>query len=461
MNNLHQQLAGLPESPGVYIYRNEQNRVLYVGKAINLKNRVSSYFTQSDLLGTKTRALVQKIDNLEYIKVENEVEALLLEADLIKRYKPPYNIELKDDKFYKYIKVEYEALDGKKIYKITTSRKKEEENSKAKYFGPYPDASSVGIIVKALRKIFPFRDCSQAKFTRYKKAKRPCLYGYIGVCPAPCQTDEAIETNNENIKKFVEYLQGDRKKLFQRLEVEMKEASKAQNFEKAAVIRDQLASYQYLTQPKRAIREYIEKPKLIDDEAESSVEELIQILNREGNFKLSNEDLPNFRIEIFDISNFQGKNPVGSMVVLTGGIPDKSQYRRFKIRSKDTPDDFSMMAEMLSRRFAKRKGEAWPEPNLIVIDGGKGQLSTAQEVFTKKDVQIPSIGLAKRLEEIVIAESKGYKMLLLPENNRAINLLKKGRDEAHRYGITYYRKLHRQAIYKTSQPKNGRATDGR
>ncbi len=450
MNNIKEILAGLPESPGVYIYRNAQNRVLYVGKAINLKNRVSSYFSQTELLGTKTRALVQRIEDIEYIKVENEIEALLLEAELIKRYKPPYNIELKDDKFYKFIKIDFDQINTHPIYRITTSRKKEEnESPKVKYFGPYPDASSVAIIMKSLRKIFPFRDCTHAKFTRYQKAKRPCLYGHIGVCPAPCQASDAITENNENIKKFVEYLNGDRKKLFQRLEKEMNEASKNLNFEKAAQIRDQLASYEYLTQPKRMIREYIEKPKLIDEEAEVALQELITTLNKEAKFELQSDHLSSFRIEIYDISNFQGKNPVGAMVVLTGGIADKSQYRRFKIRSKETPDDFGMMAEMLKRRFTRKLGESWPKPDLIVVDGGKGQLSTAQEVLINSNILIPSIGLAKRLEEIVISNNDGsYKMLVLPENHKGLNLLKKGRDEAHRYGINYYRKLHRKKIFE-------------
>ena len=265
-NDLKAQYTSLPETPGVYIYRSDKNRVLYVGKAINLKNRVSSYFQKTELLGSKTKALVDRIVKIEHIKVQNEIEALLLEADLIKRYRPPYNIELKDDKYYKFIVIEKKDRGGRKktssdatknlepmpedAWTISTSRKESENATQNEYFGPFPDGGSVNIILKALRKVFPYRDCSNSKFTRYKKAGRPCLYGHIGVCPAPCQNIEDIETNNENIKKFKEYLKGDRKKLFQTLEKEMKSLAKNHEFEKAAQLRDQLMSYQYLTQEK-------------------------------------------------------------------------------------------------------------------------------------------------------------------------------------------------------------------
>lgn len=467
--DLQETLKNLPETPGVYIYRNEKNRVLYVGKAINLKNRVSSYFQKTDLLGTKTRALVEHIAKIEHIKVQNEIEALLLEADLIKRHRPPYNIELKDDKYYKYIVIEKKDRGGKKIsstensadkspqpedaWTISTSRKEEENTTQNEYFGPFPDGGSVNIILKSLRKVFPYRDCSNAKFTRYKKAGRPCLYGHIGVCPAPCQSIEAIEINNENIKKFKEYLKGDRKKLFQTLEREMKSLSKNHEFEKAALLRDQLISYQYLTQEKRNIREYIETPTLIDDEGLSMQKDLIEKLNKEYEKLtlplLQPVDESNFRVEIFDISNFQGSNAVGSMTVLIGGISARGEYRKFKIKTKDTPDDFAMMQEMLSRRFSDFNVKKWGLPDLIVIDGGKGQLSSALETLNEKGINIPTIGLAKKFEEIVIQKKSGdFEIVDIPNDTKAIRLLQKGRDEAHRFGITYYRKLHRQNIFK-------------
>ncbi len=448
----------IPETPGVYIFRNSKNRVIYVGKAINLKNRVKSYFQKFDALAPKTQALVEKIEKFEFIKVENEVEALLLEADLIKKYKPPYNIDLKDDKFYKYIKIEGTKLSlpnqedktevEKSLLTITQTRTKRDD--KAQYFGPFPEGSSVNLIIKSLRRVFPYRDCTIQKFNRYKKAGRPCLYGHIGLCPAPCQNVEAGETNNENVKKIGEYLKGDKKRLFQRLEKEMKDASKREDFETAAYLRDQINSYNYLTQQRRDVKEYINAPNLIEDRAEKGLQALLDILEIEAGFLFDPYEIESFRIEIFDISNMQGSNAVGSMVVMTGGSPDKKEYRRFKIQTKDTPDDFHMMQEMLRRRLKRVNIDAedkWIDPNLIVIDGGKGQLSSAIEILEEYGINIPIIGLAKREEEIVIKTPTDFKIVKLPDNSDALNILKRGRDEAHRFGITYYRKLHRKNMY--------------
>lgn len=448
----------IPDNPGVYIFRNQKNRVIYVGKAINLKNRVKSYFQRFEALAPKTQALVEKIDKLEFIKVENEIEALLLEADLIKRYKPPYNISLKDDKFYKYIKIESDKLalpdridrteEEKSLLTITTTRKMRDD--KAQYFGPFPEGSSVNLIIKSLRRIFPYRDCSTQKFNRYKKAGRPCLYGHIGLCPAPCQSVEAGDINNENVRKIAEYLKGNKKRLFQTLEKEMKDAAKRHDFEAAAYLRDQINSYNYLTQQKRDVKEYISTPNLIEDRAEKGLQALIGILEVDAGFLFDPYDVETFRIEVFDISNIQGSNAVGSMVVLTGGSPDKKEYRRFKIQTKDTPDDFHMMQEMLRRRLKRINMEddsKWLNPHLIVIDGGKGQLSSAIEILEEYKVDIPIIGLAKREEEIVIKAPNEFKIMKLPDNSEALNILKRGRDEAHRFGITYYRKLHRKNMY--------------
>jgi excinuclease ABC subunit C len=448
----------IPDTPGVYIFRNSKNRVIYVGKAINLKNRVKSYFQKFDALAPKTQALVEKIEKFEFIKVENEVEALLLEADLIKKYRPPYNIDLKDDKFYKYIKIEGDKLKlpnriektetEKNLLTIGQTRKKRDD--KAQYFGPFPEGSSVNLIIKSLRRVFPYRDCTTSKFNRYKKAGRPCLYGHIGLCPAPCQSVEAGETNNENVKKIGEYLKGNKKRLFQALEREMKDAAKREDFETAAYLRDQINSYNYLTQTRRDVKEYISAPNLVEDRAEKGLQALIDILETEGGFLFDPYELETFRIEVFDISNIQGSNAVGSMVVMTGGSPDKKEYRRFKIQTKDTPDDFHMMQEMLRRRLKRvnmKDEDKWLNPNLIVIDGGKGQLSSAIEILEEYNLDIPIIGLAKREEEIVVKTPADFKIIKLPDSSEALNILKRGRDEAHRFGITYYRKLHRKSMY--------------
>ena len=229
----------------------------------------------------------------------------------------------------------------------------------------------------------------------------------------------------------------------------MKSLAKNHEFEKAAQLRDQLMSYQYLTQEKRNIREYIETPTLIDDEGISSQNDLITKLNETKLLQLRITDPSTFRIEIFDISNFQGSNAVGSMTVLIGGISTKGEYRKFKIKTKDTPDDFAMMQEMLSRRFSDTNIKKWGLPDLIVIDGGKGQLSSALETLEQQGINLPTIGLAKKFEEIVIQKpNKDFEIFDIPNNTKAIRLLQKGRDEAHRFGISYYRKLHRKSIFE-------------
>ena len=443
----------IPTTPGVYIYRDKRKKVLYVGKAINLYNRVKSYFAVYDVLSVKTQALVNKIETIETIQVQNELEALLLEADLIKRHRPPYNIALKDDKFYKYIKVETDtfAVNGvnKHIKKIVTTRKKTKDGV---YFGPFPESNSILLITKTLRKVFPFRDCGKEKFTKYKKLNRPCLYGDIGICPAPCVNKEAVEINNTNIKKIGEYLTGKRSLLINQLKTEMQSLAKKQEYEKAAYIRDQLDKYDYLTQTKSEISEYVKNPDVLQDKAAEAVKNLTQMLTKELGIQFTDQDLATFRIETFDISNISGTNAVGAMSVTTGGVIDKREYRKFKIRLKSTPDDFFMLTEVITRRFNKVNKKKWKTPDLIVIDGGKGQLSTAIEVLSAKKIKIPVISLAKKLEEIYYFDTKDkdFKVIQKPKSDTGLNLLILGRNETHRFGITYHRKLRLGEIYQKS-----------
>lgn len=436
----------IPETPGVYIYRDKAKKVIYVGKAVNLKNRVKSYFARLDILEPKTRAMITKAESIETITVQNELEALLLEADLIKRYKPPYNISMKDDKFYKYIVVEkpkLETVEGAKpVYKISTTRKKTKLKQN-EYFGPYPESNSILLITKTLRRIFPYRDCPTPKFNRYKSAGRACLYGHIGLCPAPCQTGEGIEQNNENITKIKEYLLGKRVELFKKLESEMKRLSKEQKYEDAAVIRDQLTKYEYLKTKIVDIKEYINNPDLVSDKAISGVESLIKTLEENTSIQFENKDPESFRIETYDISNIQGTNAVGSMSVTVGGVYDKKEYRKFRIKFKKTPDDFFMLQETLSRRFSEANIEKWGLPDLIVIDGGKGQLSSAIEIMDKVEINLPIISIAKKQEELFYYDKNAneYKLIALPKSDEGLKIIIKGRDEAHRFGITYHRKL--------------------
>lgn len=439
-------LENIPSNAGVYKFKDEKGKLLYVGKAINLKNRVSSYFKAGESLTSKTQALVSRISDAEFILVDTEVEALLLEAELIKKYRPPYNISLKDDKFYRFIKI---IKDKNGIYSVTTTRKQKEnnDNNNEIYFGPFPEGSSINLILKTLRKIFPYRDCSQTKFSRYQKIHRPCLYGKIGICSAPCLGDAHISINNENIKKLMDYLKGDRKQIFNRIKKEMEEAAKNLEFEKAAYLRDQIHSYEYISAQKHDIEGILENPNLVADISLDALRYLVIELEEKRILKQKQgRDLSDFRIEVYDISNFQGNFAVGAMVVLTGGAIDKKEYKKFKIKTLNTPNDFAMMQEMVSRRFKNY----WKKPDLIIIDGGKGQLSSVLEVLKEKSINIPTVGLAKKLEQIIHFDKtkKEFVIIELGKKHKGLQILMKGRDEAHRFGISYYRKLHRESITK-------------
>lgn len=441
----------LPKSFGVYIFKDSKNKILYVGKAINLKIRVSSYFNKS-ILEPKTAALVRKINRIDHIKVENELEALILEADLIKRYKPPYNISLKDDKFYSYINITsiIKEIVGETASLKTIKITRKKDNNKSLYFGPYPKTSSIHIILRSLRKIFPYMDCSNIKFSRQERLKRPCIYGQIGLCKAPCINKKMIITNNKNVDNISSYLSGKKKALFNKMNREMIQLANNEEFEKAAVIRDQIQSYQYLTQNIKDSTEYTANPNLMKTEAETGINELIDVLNTSGFLFDNNISIDKFRIETYDISNFQGSFSVGSMVVLEGGIPVKSEYRKFKIKSKKTPDDFLMMSEILTRRFSSKDKAFKKLPDLIVIDGGKGQLSATTKILNDLNIDIPVIGLAKREEQIVIKKEEEFTTVSLPiKRSKALRVLIKGRDEAHRFAITYYRKLHLKSLIQS------------
>lgn len=407
----------LPPKPGVYIFRDQQNKVLYVGKAINLKNRVKSYFTKGLELGPKTAAMVEKTQKIEHIVVESELEALLLEIDLIKRLKPKYNVQWKDDKNYKYIKIS--------PLKVTTSRLAADGD--AKYFGPFPEGLTVNQVLRTLRRVFPFRDCSEAKFKRYQKLGRACLYGDLKLCPAPCVGLINLENYQKNIKYLVQFLSGGRQSLVRRLEQEMQKASAKKNFEEAARLRDQIRNLEYVTQEFRPAKDYLEHPNLLEDQRRKELEELRKRIEIE---KLE-------RIEAYDISNIFGKWAVGSLVVFVNGEPDKSQYRRFRIKTVGGIDDVGMIKEVLRRRLKKVKsfGEI---PDLILIDGGKPQVSAVNEVLEELGLRISVLGLAKRTETVFGFE---FLALNLAKDSPALHLLQRIRDEAHRFALTYHRKL--------------------
>jgi len=428
---IKKEVKNLPSSPGVYVFKNSLNKTLYVGKALNLKSRVSSYFKLKSELLPKTYYMVSKIAKIDFIEVESEIEALLLESDLIKRFKPLYNVSLKDDKHYLYIEFFSEIRLNKKFNSIRFSRKT--DNKESKYLGPFPEGNLAKQTIRMFRKAFPYADCSKAKFNRHKNLKRPCLFKNLELCPAPCTKQNLFKENNNNIQNIFSVLNLKKGKFLSTLKKEMQNLSNNKEYEKAARIRDIISKIKYLTQSFRLANEYVLSPNLKRDIEVSGLKNLDKILTT----NLSNVNNP--RIEFVDVSNIAGKNATASLIVFIGANAKKDQYKRFKIKTKDTPDDFKMIGEVLTRRFKNN----WQLPNLLVIDGGKGQVSVAKKILENLNLSIPIIGLAKKREVIVTAD---FKEIKIPKDNPGLKILIRGRDEAHRFALNYHRNLRKRDL---------------
>lgn len=436
----------LPDNAGVYRFLDEEGKVLYVGKAKNLKSRVSSYFMNTSMLGPKTKVLVSHIKKIQITIVESELEALLLEAFYIKKFRPRYNIMLKDNKSYVRIKIAV-----KDPYPAVLLARREDDG-KSVYFGPYPSSSSVKLVLKTIRKIFPFQSIP-------RHPKRICLYHHLGlcVCPPVFDSPELRKEYRKYITGIIRILEGESKKVMKELEKQRDAFSKDESYEEALAMQKKIDALSLITTPFHKPVEYDVNPNLQVDLRFRETEQLRETLNNAG---YHIEQL--HRIECYDISNIQGTNATGSMVVFVDGEKESSQYRRFKIRRdwekkdpktkkkvKDLPNDFAMMNEMLKRRFTH---DEWDSPDLLIIDGGKGQVSSAMAALAYRGVSYPIIGLAKREETIVLPNdwAKGtdegtYTEILLPKNSPALHLITRIRDEAHRFAITYHRLLRSKA----------------
>lgn len=392
----------IPHKPGVYIYKDTSGSILYVGKAIDLFHRVSSYFSGEQF--TKTAIMVEKIASLDTIIVESELEALILEANLIKKYLPPFNVSLKDDKGYLYI-----ALTKEEFPRVITARKMALKTMK-KYWGPYPSSGTVQGTLKLLRRVFSW--CSGGH-------RRACFYYHLGLCPGACVGAITKQDYDKIINRFSRFLDGKKDELVEELSKEMKRASQSQKYEEAGVIKKMLSGITYITQTNR-VSLYLQNPNFLQDERQLALEQL------QKDLKLLK--LPE-RIEGYDISNIQGKEAVGSMVVMTNGEIDKSEYRKFKIHITGRPNDVGMHKEMMRRRL---KHPEWPFPDLIIVDGGRGQ---ARGV----NYGIPIFGLAKREEWLYPPEGE---IIKLSKKSLSLKLLQRLRDESHRFALAFHRKLH-------------------
>ncbi|MHC1759456.1 MAG: excinuclease ABC subunit UvrC [Negativicutes bacterium] len=533
LQELTAQVALLPEKPGVYMMRDAAGKIIYVGKAVNLRNRVRSYFQQRGL-SPKTEALVARIITFETIVTASEMEALIFECNLIKKHRPRYNISLRDDKSYPFVKVTW----NEEYPRVYATRRVEKDG--AKYYGPYASAGAMHETLALLKRLFPLRSC------RSMDARRPCLEFHINRCMAPCAGLVDAATYREMVKTVCLFLEGRSADVEKDLKRRMLAASDELKFELAGRLRDQLAAVRNVTEKQNIVtgagdqdvlglarmggqscvqvffvrsgklvgrdrfmlsggeaevdgeilaafvKQYYNESSFIPREiltpaalpetdlltawltqrkagavhlltpqrgtkrelvllaGENATEALRQRSERdearEGKRsaavqelaeRLGLDSLPQ-RIECFDISHIQGAETVASMVVFTGGEPDKSEYRRFKLRTVEgSPDDFASMQEVTLRRYREAKE---PLPDLIVIDGGKGQLSSALEVIRGVGlVEIPVIGLAKEFEHIF--RENISEPLVLPRHSDALRLVQQIRDEAHRFAVGYHRKL--------------------
>lgn len=413
----------LSQDPGVYLFLNKDGEVLYVGKAINLKNRVRSYFTNKKHLGEKTNILISQIDKVKTIRVESEIESLLLEANLIKKYQPKYNIKLTDGKAYPLIRITVKD----EYPKVLVARKPDDPRSI--YFGPFPNSGAMRLVLKTIRRIFPFQSVIH-------HPNKLCFYYHLDLCPCPNVTKD--KEYEQTIKHIIKFLNGQTKSIIRDLEIERNTFSKNQQFENALLIQNKINAIELVTSKFYKPFEYEKNPNLREDIRNEELNLLIYNLNKEKvNIKKLN------RIECYDISNTSGKNATGSMVVFINGEKQSSLYRKFKIRGtyNDLPNDFAMMEEVISRRL---KHHEWDFPDLIIVDGGKGQISSALKSLAKANVSIPVVGLAKQ-EEIIITTD--FKEIKLPKDSKQLLLMMRIRDEAHRFAITYHKKLRTKAVY--------------
>ena len=525
MEIIQEKLKTLPDSPGVYLMKDSRGKIIYVGKAVVLKNRVRQYFQTNKNHGAKVKAMVAKIADFETIVTASEVEALILECNLIKKHRPRYNISLKDDKSYPYLKLTL----NEEFPRIVLTRRVIHDGSR--YFGPYTSGLAVKETLQLIRKIFPLRTCRTF-------AKRPCLEFHIKRCLAPCANKISREDYIQLVNAAEKFLEGRTAQVEREISNRMAAAADNLNFEAAARFRDILSAIRKVTEKQKivtdtgdvdaiglarldgetcaqiffvregkvtgresfllsgaadesdaqAVTEFIKQyysraqisaaeillpVALVDDDlkvlgewlgakliepkrgvkrslVEMANQNAEKFLREEGRREKGKgvEELKNFlnlptlprRMECFDISHIQGAETVASMVVFENGSPDKKSYRRFKIRSTEgKPDDFLSMREVTSRRYEKLSAEDLPD--LIVIDGGIGQLNSALEIIRGAGHKVPVVGLAKQFELIFVEGSSIP--VELPRDSEALKLMQRIRDEAHRFAITYHRKLRR------------------
>ncbi len=549
MFDIQEQLKKLPAEPGVYLMKDKDDKIIYVGKAISLKNRVRQYFQSSKNHSSKVKSMVKNINSFEYIITDSELEALILECNLIKKYRPKYNVLLRDDKTYPYIKVTVNE-DYPRVLKVRRVLK-----DKAKYFGPYTNVEAVNDTLEVIRNIYPIRTCSIDIDRAIKNNMRPCLNLHIKRCVGPCTGNVSKEEYNKMIDEILLFLSGKEEKLIEILKEKMNKCSMEFNFEEAAIYRDKIINLQEMMQKQKIdvstddinqdiiamayndeeacvqsffIRhgkivgrehfilegvmditkesilgsfvkqfymnaEYIPKEIIIESEIEDQVvleewlsnikgqkvsirvpqkgdkKSLIQMVKKnamEYLEKFSNLNKrkyersegalielaevlglaePPRRIESYDISNIQGVDSIGVMVVFTNGIKDKKEYRRYKIKTVEGPNDYDSMAEILERRI--QKGDF---ADLILLDGGKGQVSAVKKVFEKCGIDIPLWGMYKDDKHRTKGLINATKEIELDRTSNLYRFVASIQEEVHNYAISYHRSLRNKSLTKST-----------
>ncbi len=439
---LEKKLKQLPTTPGVYFHKDSGGRIIYIGKAANLRNRVRQYFQKSRYRDPKTDILVSEIADIEWTQVETEADALFLEAELVRRYQPRFNILLRDDKSLQFVRIDYKS----DYPTVDITRRPLDDD--AEYFGPYVNGGALKKALRYLRRAFPYA------IKKPNGAKRVNLYYHLGLDPGLEEGRTNLRDYRANLRKLMQYLRGERMKLMRDIERDMKKAARAKDFEKAAALRNQLFALKELN------RQILFSDKELQDaNRDQALVELASLLELAK---------PPRRIEGFDISHMQGTNNVASMVVFINGLPDKASYRKFKMRIPGN-DDFAHMNEVVTRRLREENRKKWGLAQLMLIDGGRGQLSAALAARDNTGQEnIPMIGLAKKEEEIIIHksaslpgveiqkiverarrlgayinESDVFINILLPNNLPLVKLLQRIRDESHRFAVSYHSVLKR------------------
>jgi excinuclease ABC subunit C len=555
--DLSDKLKGLPDKPGTYLMKDESGQVIYVGKATSLRSRVRSYFQKGQSQSPKVLAMLPKIADVEWLVTDSELEALMLECNLIKKHRPWYNVRLRDDKHYPYLCI----TTSEPFPRVLVVRRVKQDGNK--YFGPYADSAALRESLRLIRKVFRIRSCNK-KLTG-GETDRPCLNLHMNQCGAPCSGRVSAKEYGSLVRDTRLFLEGRQETLVARLEREMLAAADKMEFERAARLRDQVAAMRTLVERQKVISTdqgeqdvisvnvnggfacaqvlFVRSGKLVgqdcflldgaaDESPEAALEGFLKQYYRDATYvpreillsheveddgvlmdwlsgrrgsrvgllhpkrglkrrlvEMASENAAGFaererskrageesdatadleslrselglsvlpeRIETYDISNTQGREAVGSMVVFETGVPAKAQYRRFKIRLSDSPDDYAMMREVLKRRLAQATAgdpKFGRLPDLILIDGGRGQLNAAMDALSQPEINdmvatpLPVISLAKRIEEVYTVDRT--EPLLLPRDSRALRLLQRARDEAHRFALSYHLKLREKSATKS------------